>query len=614
MPKISALPAMVAGDLTTADLLCVVDSTGPTTRKSTVDIFRVDFMAGVGMTATPLNGVTSITTTLGVGVGAATSTSKGLNVSGTTALTAGTSQYGAFIDLTFSSASTTAGYGIYVKPTTAAAAFTQVNTYGIYVDTATIGAGSAITNQYGIYINTPSGAGTINRALYIAGGGALIAAGGLQITNGNIGLGTAAAASVGIYMLNAILTASGNTSTGILITPTMDSTTTTAGRVMYSQLVTATAAFTMVSGYGLYVDTPSKGAGSAITTAYGIMVKAQSQGTTNNYGIWVESPSGGATNNEAVHIVPGKYGVRVTGTSISTATAKYGYLSDITHDANVTAGYGFYAADAVGATATTLGGIYVGQTTTAAAFTLTNRYGVYIDNIAKGAGSTITNDYGLYIVGPTQGGTTNIGAFIGAGGVQVFGGNLIVSNAAGPQTNMGIAVGGTQLVGTSQYAFQANPTFSSASTTAGYGLYLGATTAAAGFTHTNHYGVYIDAVAKGAGSTITNRYGLYIVNPTDGGTLNRAIFISGAAAIVDNQGKYTALSGTAVPATAGAVAAGAPFTGNSNGMTIEWTTDAPTHTRPKGSLCLNLGGSSTSTRAYINTDGAGTWTAITTAA
>jgi hypothetical protein len=49
-------------------------------------------------------------------------------------------------------------------------------------------------------------------------------------------------------------------------------------------------------------------------------------------------------------------------------------------------------------------------------------------------------------------------------------------------------------------------------------------------------------------------------------------------------------------------------------MTIEWTTDAPTHTRPKGSLCLNLGGSSTSTRAYINTDGAGTWTAITTAA
>jgi hypothetical protein len=79
-------------------------------------------------------------------------------------------------------------------------------------------------------------------------------------------------------------------------------------------------------------------------------------------------------------------------------------------------------------------------------------------------------------------------------------------------------------------------------------------------------------------------------------------------------GAYTAKSATAVPATAGAVAAGAPLVANSNGMTIEWTTDAPTHTRPKGSLCINLGGSSTTTRMYVNTDGAGTWTAFTTAA
>ena len=41
---------------------------------------------------------------------------------------------------------------------------------------------------------------------------------------------------------------------------------------------------------------------------------------------------------------------------------------------------------------------------------------------------------------------------------------------------------------------------------------------------------------------------------------------------------------------------------------------APTLTAPKGSLYLNTTGSSTSTRAYINTDGATTWTAITTAA
>lgn len=41
---------------------------------------------------------------------------------------------------------------------------------------------------------------------------------------------------------------------------------------------------------------------------------------------------------------------------------------------------------------------------------------------------------------------------------------------------------------------------------------------------------------------------------------------------------------------------------------------APTITAPKGSLYLNTTGSSTSTRAYINTTGAAVWTAITTVA
>lgn len=41
---------------------------------------------------------------------------------------------------------------------------------------------------------------------------------------------------------------------------------------------------------------------------------------------------------------------------------------------------------------------------------------------------------------------------------------------------------------------------------------------------------------------------------------------------------------------------------------------APSHTAPKGALYLRLDGSSVSTRAYINTDGGTTWTAITTAA
>lgn len=78
-------------------------------------------------------------------------------------------------------------------------------------------------------------------------------------------------------------------------------------------------------------------------------------------------------------------------------------------------------------------------------------------------------------------------------------------------------------------------------------------------------------------------------------------------------GGDTLKSATAVPATAGAVAAGVPITMYSTSITVEVTSDAPTHIRPKGSLCINTGGSSTSTRLYVNTDGSTGWASITTA-
>jgi len=71
-------------------------------------------------------------------------------------------------------------------------------------------------------------------------------------------------------------------------------------------------------------------------------------------------------------------------------------------------------------------------------------------------------------------------------------------------------------------------------------------------------------------------------------------------------------SGTAVPATAGAIAAGAPITMFSSGIKIWVTSDTPTHSATKGDLCLNTGGSSTSTRLFIN-NGTTNWIAITTA-
>lgn len=43
-------------------------------------------------------------------------------------------------------------------------------------------------------------------------------------------------------------------------------------------------------------------------------------------------------------------------------------------------------------------------------------------------------------------------------------------------------------------------------------------------------------------------------------------------------------------------------------------TGTPTYSAKKGTLYINLTGSSVSTRLYVNTDGATTWTNLTTAA
>lgn len=77
-------------------------------------------------------------------------------------------------------------------------------------------------------------------------------------------------------------------------------------------------------------------------------------------------------------------------------------------------------------------------------------------------------------------------------------------------------------------------------------------------------------------------------------------------------GTTTLKSSTAVPATAGAVAAGAPLTLFSNGPSFYVTSDVPTFTAVKGSICVNTAGSSTSTRLYVN-NGTTNWVAITTA-
>lgn len=101
------------------------------------------------------------------------------------------------------------------------------------------------------------------------------------------------------------------------------------------------------------------------------------------------------------------------------------------------------------------------------------------------------------------------------------------------------------------------------------------------------------------------------VNATTGAvTTTATIGPDTSVTTVSATGNITADSGTA-PAAGGMAAF---LMSSTAGLGIYVGSGAPTVSAAKGSLYLRTDGSSTSTRAYINTDGATTWTAITTAA
>lgn len=80
-------------------------------------------------------------------------------------------------------------------------------------------------------------------------------------------------------------------------------------------------------------------------------------------------------------------------------------------------------------------------------------------------------------------------------------------------------------------------------------------------------------------------------------------------------GPVASLNGFIGNPEAPVVAGGAALlTGTASSVGVYVGSGVPTVSAAQGSLYLRTDGSSTSTRAYINTDGATTWTAMTTAA
>jgi hypothetical protein len=87
--------------------------------------------------------------------------------------------------------------------------------------------------------------------------------------------------------------------------------------------------------------------------------------------------------------------------------------------------------------------------------------------------------------------------------------------------------------------------------------------------------------------------------------------ITGSSQVV-SASSLVAHSGTAIPA-GGTTGAGVRVSSTAN-FGVFFGSGAPTLSAAKGSLYLRSDGTTTNDRAYINTDGATTWTALTTAA
>jgi hypothetical protein len=100
--------------------------------------------------------------------------------------------------------------------------------------------------------------------------------------NGYMGVGGAAASTVGLRVVPTALTSTGQV--GIGADPLITSASTVSGTGLYGRVRTEAAAFTVTTASALLVYDATKGAGSTITNQHGLYVSNQTQGT-NNFGI-----------------------------------------------------------------------------------------------------------------------------------------------------------------------------------------------------------------------------------------------------------------------------------------------------------------------------------------
>ncbi len=257
--------------------------------------------------------------------------------------------------------------------------------------------------------------------------GAITAGGTVLVNNGaNVGIGVSPGTNQALIVSKAV---TGNVdSYGVFANPSAASDVTNSLQGVYAKANTAAAAFTLVNAYALHAVFPGVGAGSAITSAYGVYIDGQKvTGVTTGYGVYasgandlnyfaggayfggINGPPNGApylvqgwnSANTVANIYAQQPGnsnkpLELGGSAIQFATSASGNITDastnirMTIDVNGAVGIGT-------ATMTAANGLNLtsGQTTAA--------YGIAFDttsaNLYRSAASTIKTDGVLVSVG-----------------------------------------------------------------------------------------------------------------------------------------------------------------------------------------------------------------------
>ena len=191
---------------------------------------------------------------------------------------------------------------------------------GITLSNAVTGTGNMVLSA------SPTLTGTLTAAA--------ITASGTLANSSYFRTGGATDANV-VWNLGGTSIATGSGQSAVQIGYTFTSAATAVGNALYAWVRTEAAAFTMASAIGIQIANPSKGAGSAITTNYGLQIDNQTAGATN-YAIYT---SGGlhyftgattcASNVTATYFTPTATGNNGLGLAAASTPAFYASTTEV---------------------------------------------------------------------------------------------------------------------------------------------------------------------------------------------------------------------------------------------------------------------------------------------